>query len=105
MAHASDDGTSEIATGSAKVLSPSEMEERQNFLQAFVTSPADYDFLDALVGNNTATNGGGIYIESSAYSLPTFGPQVTITGNVATKYGGAIYFGTYLPVCFSSSSL
>jgi predicted outer membrane repeat protein len=53
-----------------------------------------FEFSNCLISNNTADFGGGIYVDSSTYSLPGFGEGSLILANQASQFGGGVYIGT-----------
>ena len=54
-----------------------------------------FSFLNAVISNNTASLGGGIFLDALFSFTPTFGPECFLTENVALQFGGAMYFMEY----------
>ena len=65
---------------------------------------SNYIFSDAVVSDNQATFGGGIFlVVKKAVSL--FGPTLSLERNIASRFGGAIFFDQYFnAVCEAISS-
>ncbi len=63
----------------------------KDFLDGPYYPDYEYQFENCSIVNNIATQGGGIYVETSKYSLPTFGPGTVISQNYALNFGGGIY--------------
>jgi hypothetical protein len=80
-----------IFTIASDLLVPQSLvEERDSY-----STDNDYHFENCSVVNNTSALGGGIYVDSSSYSIPTFGPGTNIFQNRAWNFGGGVYINAY----------
>lgn len=74
--------------------------------QEFRKTSKDFDtrFYDCEIRNNTATQGGGIYLDVTPATMPNFDGAV-IEDNVANQFGGGVFIGEYhaVPFIFKAS--
>ena len=86
-----------ISTHSIPILFESSTIFESNNRSAIVSTDASLNFMENCSANftgNCGRSGGAIFLSGSAFLRVHHGTNMTFTGNVASQFGGAIYYST-----------